>query len=451
MASIGTDSNGRKRILFVSSEGSRKTIRIGRASRKQAVAFKVKVESLVSAGITGCTDDETARWMTSLDDLTHNKLAAVGLLRARQTTGAATLKRFLDDYISSRTDVKPNTIIGLGQARRNLLAFFNESKRLSDITSGDAEEYSRYLYAKLSPNTVRRLCGRAKQFFRFAVKKRIIQSNPFEELESNVRSNPDRRFFITAEMACRVLDACPDAEWRLIFCLSRFGGLRCPSEHLALKWSDVDWERGRLRVPSPKTEHIEGRASRTIPLFPELRKALLVVFEEAPEGGEYVITRYRQPNSNLRTHLQRIIQRAGLESWPKLFHNLRATRQTELAEIFPAHVVCTWLGNTEDVAKAHYLQVTDNHFAKALKIDAVTTEQIPQKAGITSPYRTGLQRPISAAQIPAQHPAERTRTDQHRQIDFATFPGDSGLCESVRSSQWPLSESNRYAGEGGGF
>ena len=37
--------------------------------------------------------------------------------------------------------------------------------------------------------------------------------------------------------------------------LSRYGGLRCPSEHLALKWSDVDWDKSRIRVPSPKTEH----------------------------------------------------------------------------------------------------------------------------------------------------------------------------------------------------
>ena len=61
---------------------------------------------------------------------------------------------------------------------------------------------------------------------------------------------------------------------------------------------------------------------------------------------EFVITRYRDSNANLRTQLQRIIKRAGLKPWPKLFHNLRATRQTELSEEFPAHVVCSWLGNT---------------------------------------------------------------------------------------------------------
>ena len=43
-------------------------------------------------------------------------------------------------------------------------------------------------------------------------------------------------------------------------------------------------------------------------------------------------TRYRDANANLRTRLARIIERAGLEVWPKLFQNLRLTRETELAE-----------------------------------------------------------------------------------------------------------------------
>ena len=50
---------------------------------------------------------------------------------------------------------------------------------------------------------------------------------------------------------------------------------------------------------------------------------------------------------------------------PKLWQNLRATRQTELAETFPIHVVCDWIGNSRAVAQEHYLQVTDEHFEAA--------------------------------------------------------------------------------------
>ena len=66
-------------------------------------------------------------------------------------------------------------------------------------------------------------------------------------------------------------------------------------------------------------------------------------------------------NSNLRTQLERIIARAGL----KLFQNLRATRATELAAEYPAHVAADWLGYSTMVAQKHYWRTTDADFEKA--------------------------------------------------------------------------------------
>jgi hypothetical protein len=76
--------------------------------------------------------------------------------------------------------------------------------------------------------------------------------------------------------------------------------------------------------------------------MPHLREA----FEDAEPGGEYVVTLYRSTNCNLRTQFQRIIHKASLKPWPKLFQNLRSTRETELAETWPEHVVCAWIGNS---------------------------------------------------------------------------------------------------------
>jgi hypothetical protein len=81
--------------------------------------------------------------------------------------------------------------------------------------------------------------------------------------------------------------------------------------------------------------------------------------------SEPVITRYRGAGTNLRSQLKRFIKNAKLQTWPKLFQNLRSTRQTELAESFPSHVVCDWMGNSEKVADQHYLQVNDGHFEAA--------------------------------------------------------------------------------------
>ena len=276
---------------------------------KQAEAFKVKVEQLVSGKITGVMDDETARWVAGLDHVMQQKLAAVGLVSKRESLQ---LGPFLDGYVRERCDTKAGTRVNYGHTVRNLKEFFGADKPLREITEGDADQWRLYLVSQdLSGNTVRKRCGNAKQFFRSAIRRKLIPSNPFAELKSAVQANRKRDYFVTRQEAERVLEACPDAEWRLLFALSRFGGLRCPSEQLALKWSDVDWERSRILVHSPKTEHHPGGDSRWLPLFPDLRPYLEAVFDQAEPGTEHVITRYRldrpgnRSNMNLGPQLKR--------------------------------------------------------------------------------------------------------------------------------------------------
>ena len=36
-----------------------------------------------------------------------------------------------------------------------------------------------------------------------------------------------------------------------------------------------------------------------------------------------------------------------------------------MAEEFPVHVACAWIGNSKPVAFEHYLQITDDHFQQA--------------------------------------------------------------------------------------
>ena len=138
-----------------------------------------------------------------------------------------------------------------------------------------------------------------------------------------------------------------------------------PRSPNSLRWGDVNWEGGRLLIRSPKTEHHEDKDSQLLPIFPKHRQHLDASWDQVANGAEFVITRYRDANSNLRTQLQRIIANAGLTAWPKLFQNLRSTRERELAETSPLHVVTAWLGNCQLIAAKHYLQVTDEHFAKA--------------------------------------------------------------------------------------
>lgn len=392
MASIHKKPNGTRRILFMGSDGIRRSVHLGKVSSRLAEGYKSRIETIIACQRAGQPlDAETAEWLGSVvDEQIHKRLVKAGLASERKKVESSciTLGKFIDSYIAHRQDIKPGTLTNYLQTRRWLVKYFGEDKALASITQGDAEELRSYFTKKLGENSLRRHLKRAGQFFRHALRKKIIRENPFGEMKAlSSRGNRERFYFITQEEAQAVLDACPDSQWRLLFTLSRWGGLRCPSEHLALKWTDVDWNQNRITVRSPKTEHHEGKASRVIPLFPELRKELEEAFD--PEQT-FIITKYREANTNMRTQFTRIIARAGLKPWPKLFHNLRATRQTELAQQFPAHVVSDWLGNSVAVGVEHYLRTMDSDFERAVLMPVKVSQKVSQSdaAGHIEPLQT---------------------------------------------------------------
>lgn len=377
-------------VQYTRDDGTRPTITLGDVTKKQAEEAQGYIESLIATRrLDGTIKPRDADWLSRIGADLRKRLSYLGLApgESPQENGPAvelpTLGAFVADFIARRDDVTSGTRLVYQHTEQCLLDFFSADKPLATITPADGDDFRRWLTRPteeggkgLSENTARRRCGIAKQMLRDAVRRRLIDDNPFADMKGlTVDANEDRQFFVTREVADKVLTACPDNEWRLLFALSRYGGLRCPSEHLALRWGDVDFDNGRITVPSPKTARHTGKARRIMPLFPELRPYLEAALEqlladfdpkERRLSEQPVITRYRLSNPNLRTQLNRIIAKAGLLPWPKLFQNLRASRATELADEFPSHVCAAWLGHSTTIADKHYRQTTDDHFAKAL-------------------------------------------------------------------------------------
>jgi integrase len=380
MASISTDKNGLRCLRFVDPTGIRKAIYLGRMPKRQADQVKMHVEKLVSAAISRCAvADETSKWVSSLDDVLRNKLARVGLISSREST---TIEAFISSYIDGRHDAKTGTKVNWRKVKRQLLEYIDGSRSLASISKSEAKDFRQHLIAEgYAENTIRKVCSVVRQFFTDAVERELIVENPFNQrsIPTSTGGNPDRQAYISVETAESVLNACPDSQWRLLFALSRYAGLRCPSEHLALRWSDVNWERNRMTVRSCKTEHHEGKSQRVVPIFARLRPFLEAAFDEAEPGTEYVITRYRDTNTNLRTQLLRIINRAGVKAWPRLFNNLRASCETDLAKCHPIKAVCDWIGHSVKVAHQHYLQTTESDFELAVK---PLPESMPDSDGI---------------------------------------------------------------------
>jgi len=436
MASVCKTSNGHRAIQFVASDGRRRTIRLGKVKQKAAEEIKLKVETILSAKTMNLPlDNETAVWVSRIGDDLAGKLAAVGLIQARES---AKLQAFIDAYIGRRQEVKPNTRRNLEACKARLVEHFGPDKLMRDITPGDADAWLSWLLTRYAKGTAGRTVKRAKQFFTAAMRSRLILTNPFADVRPPSQANEARKFFVTREMAKKVTDACPDAEWRLIFALCRFGGLRCPSELLALTWADVDWERHRFLVRSPKLEHMENGGERWVPIFPELRPALEEAFDQAEPGTLHVIQRHRTDNANLRTQFRRIIRKAGLMPWPKLFQNLRASRETELANEFSLHKACAWIGNSAMIAKDHYLQVRDEDFEQAAGCAAKSAASSPESAlpgSVQSPAADDGQAAPKGKKIPEIRDFDRLLCITAQLCQFDQIPPRGVI---ALESTWPL-------------
>ena len=293
--------------------------------------------------------------MAKLPDDLHRKLAKVGILvpRAGDEEAAAvpTLETFIDAYIEKRkADTNPGTRVNYKQAKTYLVKFFGEMRPLNKITEGEAEDFKLDLLTKLSENTAKRLCGRAKQFFAKAVKDRHISANPFRDMTCALVENRERDYFITRDEAAAVLDACPDAQWRLLFALSRYGGL------VPIRASWLAMGRcGLGALPHDRAKPQDGTQGQAKSRRPNLPRVAAAPGGSLSSSGRWSRVchhplsgpKFKPSDATGEDH------RTGrAEGMAEAFQNLRATRATELVSAgWPKYKVCEWLGHTEAVAK----------------------------------------------------------------------------------------------------
>jgi integrase len=417
----GERGQGGWRIQFSDGGGQRLSIHLGSVPKKAAETWLARVEQLVASLVTGVAwDTDLACWVRDLPDVAHKKLAKVGLVEPRepdprQSITVGTLTRTFVE----RSTAKPTTILGFKQTLDALNEFFGADKTIATITAEDADRWRAWVVQdkqgsgnrrkkrttgdnRLSPPTVAKRVSVAKQVFRCAVRWEWLEKSPFDGLRPGSQANPARACYVPVETIRDVIEACPTSDWRLIVALSRLAGLRCPSEIGSLTWASVNWEKGRLTVLAKKTEHHGGdHAMRVVPICPELRTILAEAFELAEPGTEWIVPMAARRAVNLRTHLERIIVKAGHKPWPRLMQNLRASCETDWVERFPAHVVAKWLGHSPKVAAQHYLMAREHHF-----------EEVVGGGESASPQRGGST-PVAVDANPdaGQGGSERVRAD----------------------------------------
>jgi integrase len=415
MASVSTDASGNRKVQFTGLDGKRRTVYLGGCSARGADDLKRLIESILDSAKYGSPlPPVDAKRLADLPDATFDKLVAAALVnpRIKVETARVSVAAHAEAYLARRTDIKPASRLVLGHAVRNLVGYFGETA-LADVTSADADDFSRWLATDarvrgetsrnpkgLSPATLGKRLSWAATIWKDAIRRELVGKNPFDDVKKPGGVNADRQQYVPAETIEKLIAAEPDLEWRALLALARYLGVRTPSEPFSMTWDCIDWERKRIRIPSPKTE-VHNKSYRMAPILPEILPHLEALFAVAPEGL-YVFERLRERESrrraekgfwsalNLRTALQKKLAKAGIVPWPKLWHNLRASAETDLARRFSLASVTAWLGNSPKVAATNYLMVTDSDFDRAAsEATQIPTQCVAECVGIEGNQPSG--------------------------------------------------------------
>lgn len=393
MASIIKRKGGVKALQWYDGNKRRKTIGLGKMSMKQADQVATHIERLESAKAAGTTvERDTARWVGGIADTLHTKIAKHGLVQAREAATSPTIDELYEAFKKAIPGRSPRTYRNWRQSFDRLVGYFGTARTARSITETQADDWYATMVDKYADSTYRKHVANIKTVWNWGLKREMVDGNPFSHIASSSVAGKTKHF-VERSTIDAVIAHCPDAEWRLIFALGRYAGMR-PCEFAALRIQDVNWEKPpTIALDSPKT------GMRRMPVFAELAPYLLDAAEAAEIGQEFFITldpdlrstdtgRRDRAEARLRRQAGRIIRKAGLEPWPQGFVSLRKSRRTELGYLFPDHEINGWLGHSSETAQTHYLMSRPESWEKAAGIEAESgalPQALPSASSDTDP------------------------------------------------------------------
>lgn len=255
---------------------------------------------------------------------------------------------------------KRSTVEGYESALRVHLVPHFGSRALARISPADVDAFIARRSA-LAPKSVQNFVGFLHSIFEFAIDRGWVTSNPCKRVRRprQAEVDADIRFLDEAELDA-LLDACEDTTMgrldRALFLTAAMSGLR-QGELLALRWRDIDWSAGRIRVRrnfvrgeygTPKSR----RSTRSVPLANRARRGLeLYAKSSAYDGDDDLVFCHPQSGrpldrSKLLKRFKSALRRAGVRELR--FHDLRHTFGTRCAAAgVPLRTIQEWLGHRD--------------------------------------------------------------------------------------------------------
>ncbi len=237
---------------------------------------------------------------------------------------------------------------------KHLAAFFG-NRRLNHISAFLVEAYKSQRKAEVKPATVNRELALLKYMFNLAIKWGKASTNPVRQVKLfREEQKPFRT--LSPEEADRLIEAAP-SHLKSILITALHTGMR-RGEILSLKWENVDFSRGVIRVEKSKS----GRV-RSIPMHEKVREALVGL----NRNGEYVFAwNNGEPRKHIGTAFDMALKRANIVPRCR-FHDLRHTFATRLVENGVDLVtVKELLGHSAIVTTMRYSHPSPKHKREAI-------------------------------------------------------------------------------------
>jgi len=336
---------------------------VGRATKTQAKAIANHIDMLVARRDIGVDlPASTLAWLNNLGDgVMRRNLIKYNLLDTPQQSEVVVQSQTVEEYaVEYLAQYREAHAANSGKRMANALNWLAGEmgqKLLTEVTEGDCDRYTYRMHQTHRESHAGKLVRDARQMFKQAVRDRLIPVNPFEGIKTASKQDKDREQYIDAQTVLKVMAHC-DEYYAAVLAFARFAGLRCPSEHLSLQWSNVDWAANKMTFYAPKT-----RSNRTIPIFKQVKPHLKALEEQ--RINEYVFFRARpSADKTYTSQVSAAIKKSGTKQWPKLFVNLRASCEEDLKQVLPESVVHQFLGHTKQVSDKHYTRLDESWFAK---------------------------------------------------------------------------------------
>ena len=162
----------------------------------------------------------------------------------------------------------PKTIYGYQKDVAAFLRFYEARYNcpcyVEDVSAQDIEDFVRFLKAKgLKPQSRNRIVHAFRSLYKFAVRRRIVEVNVAEKVET-VRIHRKERTYLTPEEVSTLIESMENPLMKLVTNTLFNTGLRI-SECLNLRIRHVDFPNRVIRVVSGK-----GRKDRLIPINEKL-------------------------------------------------------------------------------------------------------------------------------------------------------------------------------------